>query len=153
MDFYREFSENNGSCIGFMNSDNYDKWLEMMQNRHLGKNLPEGFVRENFYLCYEGEKLVGVYSFKFELTDYLLKYGGHVGYAVRPTEQGRHLATEILRHGLALAKDFGFSEIPAVCDEDNYPSEKVILKNGGVLQNTLFDPEENVTVKRYLITV
>jgi predicted acetyltransferase len=38
-----------------------------------------------------------------------------------------------------------------VCDEDNYASEKIILKNGGVLENTLYDPEEAVTVKRYWI--
>ena len=46
-----------------------------MQNRHTGKNLPEGYVRENFYLCYEGKRLIGVFSLKFELTEFLLNYG------------------------------------------------------------------------------
>ncbi len=57
----------------------------------------------------------------------------------------------MLRQGLSLAKQFGFSEILCVCNEDNYASEKVILNNGGVLENTLFDPDEKVTVKRYWI--
>ena len=30
---------------------------------------------------------------------------------------------------------------------------KVILHNGGVLENKLFDPEEQVYVKRYWITL
>ena len=41
-----------------------------MQNRHTGKNLPEGYVRENFYLCYDKKVLIGVFSLKFELTEY-----------------------------------------------------------------------------------
>lgn len=44
-----------------------------------------------------------------------------------------------------------YDRILCVCDTDNYASEAVILKNGGVLENELFDPEENVTVKRYWI--
>lgn len=33
------------------------------------------------------------------------------------------------------------------------PPKKVIVKNGGVLGNELYDPEEAVTVKRYWITL
>ena len=40
-----------------------------------------------------------------------------------------------------------------VCDEDNVASEKVILNNGGVLENRLFDPEEQEFVKRYWIAL
>ena len=49
-----------------------------MRNRAAGENLPEGYVRENFYLVYECPVLVGVFSLKFELTQYLLDFGGHV---------------------------------------------------------------------------
>lgn len=122
-----------------------------MRNRAAGENLPEGYVRENFYLVYEGPVLVGVFSLKFELTQYLLDFGGHVGYAVRPSRRNRGLATQILRQGLEIARNFGFTKILAVCDEDNFPSEKVILKNGGQYENTLFDPDEQVFVKRYRI--
>ena len=59
----------------------------------------------------------------------------------------------ILRQGLEIARNFGFTKILAVCDEDNFPSEKVILKNGGVLENTRYDAEENVNVKRYWIAL
>ncbi len=149
--FYKEFEDAGDSCIGFAKRKDYDAWLTEMTNRNTGQNLPEGFVRENFYLCYEGAKLVGVFSLKFELTDYLLQYGGHIGYAVRPSERRRGLATQILKQGLSLCKNFGFDRVLCVCDDDNIGSEKVIQKNGGVLENELFDPEENVTVKRYWI--
>ncbi len=149
--FYQEFEESGGTCIGFGNWRDYNRWLTGMQNRHTGKNLPEGYVRENFYLCYQGGEMVGVFSLKFELTEFLLNYGGHIGYAVSPSKRNHGLATSMLAHGLELSREFGFDRILCVCDEDNYASEAVILKNGGVLENELFDPEENVTVKRYWI--
>lgn len=151
LDFYKEIEESGGECIGIRNYRAYDRWLTEMQNRHAGKNLPEGYVRENFYLCYEKGSLAGVFSLKFELTDYLKNFGGHIGYAVRPSARNRGLATRMLKQGLALAKQFGFERVLCVCDEDNAASEKVILKNGGVFENRLYDPDEQGYVKRYWI--
>ncbi len=150
-EYYREIERVGSESIGLWNYQDYDRWLIGMQNRHTGENLPEGFVREDFYLCYEGKKMIGVFSLKFELTKYLLDFGGHIGYAVRPSERKRGLATQILKQGLEIAKEAGFERILCVCDEDNYGSEKVILKNGGILENEMYDPEEKVMVKRYWI--
>ncbi len=151
LSFYDEIERSGGACIGIGNYKNYDLWLTGMQNRHTGKNLPEGYVRENFYLCYEGNRLIGVFSLKFELTEFLLNYGGHIGYATRPSDQNRGLATQMLKQGLELSKEFGFERILCICNNDNYASENVILKNGGVFENELYDPDEKVTVKRFWI--
>ncbi len=101
-DFYGEIAAGGGECIGIGNYGNYDLWLTGMKNRHAGKNLSEGYVREDFYLCYEDGKLVGVFSLKFELTEFLLELAGRLG----------------------------FERVLCVCDEDNYASERVILKRG-----------------------
>ncbi len=153
LSFYSEFEKENTYCIGCGGYKDFDKWLCGMDNRYTGKNLPKGYVRENFYLCYEKDKMVGVFSLKFELNDYLNNYGGHIGYAVRRSERNKGYATQILHQGAELAKQLGFKNILCVCDDDNYASEKVILKNGGKLENTMYDPEERVTVKRYWIAL
>lgn len=153
LNFYNEFERANETCIGYGGYKDFDKWLVGMNNRHTGKNLPDGYVRENFYLCYSEDKLVGVFNLKFELTEFLLNFGGHIGYAVCSSERNRGLATQMLRQGIGIAKQFGFDRILCVCDEDNYASEKVIIKNGGVLENMLYDPEEKATVKRYWIEI
>lgn len=153
LSFYDEFERESEICIGYANHKNFDVWLIGMNNRHIGKNIPDGYVRENFYLCYDNDKLIGVFSLKFELTEFLLNYGGHIGYAVRPSERNKGYATQILHQGIELSRQFGFDRILCVCDEDNYASEKVILKNGGVFENSLYDSSENVTVKRYWIEI
>lgn len=151
LSFYREMEDHGDVCIGFKNHRDYDLWLAGMQNRHTGENLPKGYVRENFYLCYDAGKLVGVFSLKFELTESLLNFGGHVGYAVRPSERNRGMATQMLKQGLTLAKQLGFERILCICDKDNLASEKVILKNGGILENELYDPDDKVMIKRYWV--
>lgn len=151
--FYDEIEKTGGECIGAGKAEDTGLWLEEMRNRHAGENLPEGFVREDFYLCYLGEELVGVFSLKFELTEYLLNYGGHIGYAVRPSCRRRGIATQILKQGIEIAGNAGFDRILCVCDEDNVASEKVILGNGGIFENRLYDPEEKVFVKRYWIPI
>lgn len=153
LDFYEEFAKARTACIGCGGYADFDKWLTGMQNRHTGENLPEGYVRENFYLCYDGPALVGVFSLKFSLTPWLLEYGGHIGYAVRPSRQRQGLATRMLCQGLALAAGFGFDRVLCVCDADNTASERVIVKNGGNLENQVYDREEKVWVKRYWITL
>ena len=66
--------------------------------------------------------MVGVFSLKFELTEFLMNYGGHIG----------------------------FDRILCICDNDNNVSEQVILKNGR-FENEINDPDEEVTVKRFWI--
>lgn len=63
------------------------------------------------------------------------------------------LATDILRQGLAMARNLGFERILAVCDDDNLPSEKVILRCGDQMEDRRYDPEEQVWVKRYWISL
>ena len=116
-----------------------------MNNRICGKNLPAGYVRENFYLCYDGDDMVGVFNLKFELTEFLLNFGGHIGYAVKPSRRNRGCASQMLKQGLDIVR------VLCVCDEDNIASERVIIKNGGIFENRLYDDEEKVFVKRYWI--
>lgn len=151
LSFYSEIENSGGECIGISNYKNFDLWLTGMQNRSAGKNLPDGYVRENFYLCYEETHLIGVFSLKFELTEFLLNYGGHIGYATRPSDRGRGLATQMLKQGLTLSRKFGLNRILCICDSDNNASERVILKNGGILEDQRYNPAEEITVKRFWI--
>lgn len=151
LDFYAEFERRGESCVGSAGHEDYAAWLRDKRNRSSGENLTEGCVRENFYLCYEGSRLVGVFSLKFELTEYMLNYGGHVGYAVRRSERNRGLAAEMLEQGLHLARSFGLERVLAVCGEDNYAAQKVVARNSGVFENKMYDEKEKAYVNRFWI--
>jgi len=58
---------------------------------------------------------------------------GHVGYAVVPWKRGRGYATRALALLLPEARKEGLSYVELTTDLDNVGSQKVIIKNGGVL--------------------
>jgi predicted acetyltransferase len=65
-----------------------------------------------------------------ELPSYVL---GHIGYSVPEWKQGRGYATDALRQLLPDAKARGLPYVELTTDPDNVASQRVILKNGGVL--------------------
>jgi len=67
------------------------------------------------------------------LPDYV---SGHIGYAVVPWKRRRGYATRALALMLPLAREVGLQRIEITCDDDNEPSRRIILKNGGVFVGT-----------------
>lgn len=87
------------------------------------------------------EQIIGRASIRYALTDYLLKYDGHIGYAVAPEHRRRGYATEILRQSLALLAARGIDQALVTCDDDNVGSYRTIEACGGVLENTIDGPD------------
>lgn len=59
----------------------------------------------------------------------------------------------MLAQGLDIARELGFGHVLCVCDEDNLASKRVIIKNGRIFENRLYDEKEKVFVKRYWINL
>lgn len=78
----------------------------------------------------EGDTYLGRLSIRHYLKGWLVEYGGHIGYDVRPGAQGH--ATAMLGAALPIAAQLGIDRVLVSCDEDNVASRRVIESNGGL---------------------
>ena len=111
--------------------------------------IDDDWVESTWLLADVDGAVVGRSSIRFELNDFLLAQGGHIGYAVRPGHRRHGYATEILRQSLVVAHAGGVQEVLVTCDDDNVGSVKAIEANGGVLENVV--DVGGVPVRRYWI--
>lgn len=96
--------------------------------------------------------LLGAVNIRHYLNDYLLKYAGHIGDGIRPSERRKGYATEMIRLALIECKKMGIDKVLMVCDKSNIASSKTIIKNGGILENEFVD-EKGVIQQRYWIEI
>jgi predicted acetyltransferase len=88
---------------------------------------------------------------RHRLNDYLLKFGGHIGYSVRKSERQKGYATEMLALTLKECIKLNIKRVLITCDKDNIASAKTVVNNGGVLENEI--PEENGITQRYWLNL
>ena len=98
-------------------------------------------------------KLVGMLQVRHCFNDYLERYAGHIGYSVRPSERRRGYAKKMLKAVLPFCKGIGLNKVLVTCIDGNIASEKTILSNGGEYESTVFEPNDNVSLKRYWINL
>lgn len=90
-------------------------------------------------------------NIRHDLNDYLLKYGGHIGDGIRPSERRKGYATEMIRLALEECRKLGLTRVLVTRDKNNIGSAKSIIRNGGILENEVL--EKGVIKQRYWIAL
>ncbi|MDQ2739222.1 MAG: GNAT family N-acetyltransferase [Actinomycetota bacterium] len=98
-----------------------------------GIDVPAGRVPASFLVATIDGAVVGRVSIRHQLNDWLLAFGGHIGYCVLPPFRRRGFATDIVRQSLIIARAFGVERVLLTCDDENLASREVIERCGGLL--------------------
>lgn len=93
-------------------------------------------------------------NIRYNLNEAMLKFGGHIGYGIRPTERNKGYNKINLYLGLIKAReDFGLDKVMLDCSVDNIGSDKTIKTLGGVLERSEIDYSDNTLTNVYWIDV
>ncbi len=111
-----------------------------------------GLVAESTFWCVADGRVLGRIALRHELNEQLEKFGGHIGYEVRPSARRQGLATEMLAQLLKTPKAKSIGRLLLTCAPDNLASNKTIQKNGGVLSKTEFVEKWQRLTNYYWIT-
>jgi predicted acetyltransferase len=134
---------------GYEPGMNFHSYLERVNNSALGIDLFPDRVPSTFLVLEISGEIVGRVSIRHSLNDWLAKYGGHVGYAVRPAFRNRGYAKLLLAEGLRICSSLGISDALLTCNDSNTASRKVIEAAGGQLENSIQDGEN--LLRRYWV--
>ena len=102
------------------------------------------------WLVADGHGYIGDVDVRHCLNQSLHRFGGHIGYKIRPSCRRQGYGTLICRLAIAHARRLGIGDILITCDDDNLGSAKIIEANGGVLQDRI-DNQRGVLTRRYWV--
>jgi len=146
----RELAEENFVFAFLRPGQSFVDYVRMVDDHRHGRSIDVDWVESTWLLADVDGAVVGRSSIRFELNDYLLAQGGHIGYGVRPSHRRRGYATEILRQSLVVARAGGVQDVLVTCDDDNVGSVRAIEANGGILENVV--EIDGVPLRRYWIS-
>jgi predicted acetyltransferase len=155
-EYRQEFLDAGDSMDGCGSLRRFDNPLEFIQ-KCIDYESPEALPPDKvlatqlMLIRNNDKRLVGMIQIRHYFNDYLEKYGGNIGYSIRPSERRKGYAKEMLKMALPFCRELGIKRVLITCIDGNIGSEKTILANGGVYEYTIHEPNENEDLKRFWI--
>lgn len=141
-EFRKENSEDPFEGINnFGRFDTYENFLEDLSlNKHIEDVNPKYVSQTTLGLFDEKGHIYGAINIRHYLVESLMKRGGNIGYAIRPSERRKGYASLMLRLGIEKAREMGVNKgtefedkLLVTCRKDNIGSSKTILNCFGKL--------------------
>ena len=117
------------SVLKGVTSESYDDFLKKLEeSKHIEDTHPDYANQTTYVLTDEIGHIYGMSCLRHCLKGDLINIGGHVGYAIRPSERGKGYGTIQLRLVLEKALELGIKEVLVTCRENNIGSKLTMEK-------------------------
>ncbi len=120
----------------------FDSFIKSQLAQAKENNVVKGDVPKTQYWLINGNEVVGQGVLHHRLNSDLEKFGGHIGYSIRPSFRKRGYGTILLQMMLSKANEFGLKSILLVVKEENIPSIKMVEKAGGKFKERIEDKDK-----------
>ena len=158
IDYIEEHYKNNSNINGsgglhrYLND--YEGWLEKLEKDYnMIPNEERVPARTYFLIRKNDDKIVGMINIRTTLNERLSKFGGHIGYGIRPTERGKGYNKINLYLGLKVCSEYGIDKVFLDADLKNPASWKTMEALGGTRISTYYDENYKSECVKYEIDV
>ena len=148
IDYINEFNKYNSDINGtgglhrYIND--YEGWLDKLEKDYKAEPNEIRVPARTFFLVRESDnRIIGMINIRTALNDRLSKYGGNIGYGIRPTERGKGYNKINLYLGLKVCEEYGIKKVFMDAALDNPASWKTMEALGGIRIKEYFDDEVN----------
>ena len=156
-EYCREFYDKGVLWFQPTNPERIDEnWFERTADWYAKKEqgLAPGCPKSFHYWAVDGDKFIGEFQLRPDLTDEIMTGMGSIGYSVRITEQGKGYGKEILRQGLDIARSHALDKVLLIINEKNIISIHICESMGGILMDKIIantEDEGEHLIRRYWI--
>ena len=153
-EFKSEMKEANSSWDGCSLIQKYEdiqewvSWVTSLEYLIFSKDEPN-VVPAVQYILVDNDRIIGMFNLRLLLSGVFLEYGGHIGYAIRPSERRKGYAVKGLRLLLEECKKYGLDRVSITASTNNEASIKTIQKCGGIFKEDF--TYRNLPHKRFII--
>ena len=157
--FIREFqaykSEINGTGGLHRYLDDYAGWLEKLSADYVRTPEEKKVPARTYFLIRENDDaIIGMSNIRLALNEKLRRYGGHIGYGIRPTERGKGYNKINLYLALKVCDHYGIKSVFLDADLNNPASWKTMEALGSHRIRQYYDDQNaHCTVVDYTIDV
>lgn len=136
----QSFEEALDRCLNMKNEEYAKKYGRCQSKTFL-------LIRKN------DNKLIGMINVRWNLTEEMKRFGGNIGYGIRPTERRKGYNKINLYLGLLETKKIGLDKVMLDCETSNIASSKTMESLGGVLDRTEIDHYDGILTSVYYINI
>lgn len=124
-----------------------------MKNEEYAKSINRVPGKTFLLIRKDDNNIVGTINIRWNLSEDMLKFGGHIGYGIRPTERRKGYNKIQLYLVLLEAQKLNLDKIMLDCSVDNLGSDKTIKALGRILERCELDESDNTMTNVYWINV
>lgn len=153
---YNSDINGSGSLDKILEGYTFDEALERclnMQNEAYAKKLNRCQSKTFLLIRFNDNKIIGMINVRWNLTEEMKRFGGNIGYGIRPTERRKGYNKINLYLGLIEAQKLGLDRVMLDCDVNNLGSSKTMEALGVELERTEIDPYDGILTSVYLFDV
>lgn len=134
--------------------NDYEGWLKKLEQDYNRIPNEEKVPARTFFLVrVSDDKIIGMANIRTVLNKRLEKFGGNIGYGIRPSERGKGYNKINLYLALKICKEYGIKIAKLDADLDNPASWKTMEALGGIRIKQYFYEQYNCEVVDYEINV